>query len=516
MSARFAFGPYVLDPGAGILLRQGVPVPVSYRGFRLLSAFLEHPGEVLTKSDLLDTGWQGAAVEEANLSVQIAMLRKHLGTSIGGADWIATVPRVGYRFVGAVDRQREPAPGAGAGPAAVDLPGRPAIAVLPFLNLGDDREQEYFADGIAEDIITGLSRLRWLFVVARNSTYPYKGGAADVREVARDLGVRYVLEGSVRRAGDRLRVTSRLVDASSGETVWADRYDRAAADVFAVQDEITGNVVASLEPQLYSAENQRLQVRPPESLDAWGHVMRAMPQVWTWAEEDSVTALAELHRALETEPDYARAHSLLAMTYIRGAHMGWVPYSDVTGPAMEAARRAVERDGEDPWGHLALGFVYMLTRQSGPAIGELEEAIWLNPNFALAHMVLGCAHGFDGAGDDGLRHLATGTRLSPRDPHQSLHQSASGLCHFVAGRYPECLALNRRAVQLRPRFTSAWRTLAAVAGVTGDADTASAALAEARRLQPDLSVDWVEAFYPMVRPEQRSIYIGGLRTAGLR
>ena len=230
--------------------------------------------------------WQGAAVEETNLTVQIASLRKHLGTSPGGADWIATIPRVGYRFVGAVDRQADQPHGL---VSDADEPGgRPSIAVLPFLNLSDDREQEYFADGIAEDIITGLSRLRWLFVIARNSTYPYKGKAPDVREVARELGVRYVLEGSVRRAGDRLRVTSHLVDASTGATVWADRYDRPAADVFAVQDEITGNVVASLEPQLYAAENQRLQVRPPESLDAWGHVMRAMPQIWTWAEEDSV------------------------------------------------------------------------------------------------------------------------------------------------------------------------------------------------------------------------------------
>ena len=245
-------------------------------------------------------------------------------------------------------------------------------------------------------------------------------------------------------------------------------------------------------------------------------IMRAMPQIWTWAEEDSVTALADLRRALTIEPDYARAYSLMAMTYIRGAHMGWVPYADVSGPALDSARRAVERDGEDPWGHLALGFVYMLSRNSRPAIDEFEEALWLNPNFALAHVVLGAAHGFRGAGDEGLGHLATGMRLSPRDPHQSLYQSASGLCHFVAERYPESIASNRRAVQLRPRFTSAWRTLAAGAGVTGDADTAAAALAEAKRLQPDLSVDWVEDYYPMIRPEHRAIYIEGLRNAGLR
>ena len=192
------------------------------------------------------------------------------------------------------------------------------------------------------------------------------------------------------------------------------------------------------------------------------------------------------------------------------------PTPTYPAPRWNSARRAVERDGEDPWGHLALGFVYMLSRNSRPAIDEFEEALWLNPNFALAHVVLGAAHGFRGAGDEGLEHLATGMRLSPRDPHQSLYQSASGLCHFVAERYPESIASNRRAVQLRPRFTSAWRTLAAGAGVTGDADTAAAALAEAKRLQPDLSVDWVEDYYPMIRPEHRAIYIEGLRNAGLR
>jgi Flp pilus assembly protein TadD len=283
-----------------------------------------------------------------------------------------------------------------------------------------------------------------------------------------------------------------------------------------VQDEITANVVASLEPQLYAAENRRLQVRPPESLDAWGLVMRAMPQIWTWGEEDSVTALADLRRALAIEPDYARAHSLLALTQMRGAHMGWVRYSEVLEPALHSARRAVERDGEDPWGHLALGFVHMMSRRFRPAVDEFEEAIWLNPNFALGHMALGTAYGFGGDGDEGLRHLAAGMRLSPGDPHQSMQQSAAGMCHFIAGRYPECAAWNRRAVQLRPRFSSAWRTLAAGAGMAGDAETAESALAEARRLQPDLSVDWVERHHPIVRNADRTTYIEGLRKAGLR
>ena len=513
---RLAFGRFVLNAEAGTLLREGEPVPVGYRAFLLLTAFLNRPGEVLTKSDLIDATWQGAAVEETNLSVQIASLRKHLGQAPEGGDWITTVPRVGYRFVGSVNRSGDREDEDTSVSPVKESGGEPSIAVLPFGNLSDDREQEFFADGMVEDIIAGLSRLRWLTVIAHNSTYTYKDKSPDIREVAADLGVRYVLEGSVRKAGDRLRVTGQLVDASSGAHVWAERYDRPATDVFAVQDEITENVVASIEPHLYAAENRRFQSKPPGSIDAWGYVMRAMPQIWARGEKEIETALDDLKRAIAIKPDYARAHSLLAWAYTTGAHMGWIPYSAVFGLALEAARHSVELDGDDPWGHLALGYVHMLSRRSREAIDELDEALWLNPNFALGYMVIGGAHGFAGTGDEGLRHLAKALRLSPRDPHQTFYLSACALCHFVAGRYRESVVLNRRAVQLRPRYTSAWRSLAAAAGLAGDTEIATGALVEAKRLQPELSVNWVEENYPLVRPEDRAIYIEGLRRAGLR
>jgi TolB-like protein len=389
LGSRYAFGPFVLDTEVGTLSREGEAIAVGYRALRLLTAFLDRPGEVLTKSDLIDGAWQGAAVAEANLTVQIASLRKLLGPSADGGDWIATVPRVGYRFIGSVDHRAERSRG-DHGPTPINDSGSgPSIAVLPFVSLSDDREQEYFADGIVEDIITELSRLRWLFVIARNSTYAYKGKAPDVRQVAGDLGVRYVLEGSVRRANDRIRVTSQLIDASTGVHVWAERYDRPASDIFVVQDEITQSVVASIEPKLYEAESRHLQAKSPESLDAWGYVIRAMPHIWTWAEKDSEMALTFLRRAIEIEPDYARAHSLLAWTYATGAHMGWMSYADVIGLALKSARQSVDRDGEDPWAHLALGYVHMLTRQFKPAIEQLEETLVLNPNFALGHLILG-------------------------------------------------------------------------------------------------------------------------------
>ena len=282
LGQRFAFGPFVLNPNAGTLLREGVPVPIGYRGLLLLTAFLTRPSQVLTKSELIDAVWQGAAVEETNLSVQIASLRKHLGPQAAGEDWIATIPRVGYRFVGQVDRVADGLE-ADSGASPPREPGSgPSIAVLPFTNLSDDREQEYFADGIVEDIIAGLSRLRWLLVIARNSTYAYKGTARDISQVAADLGVRYVLEGSVRHVGMRVRVTTKLVEAPSGRQVWAERYDREVSDLFAVQDEITASIVASIEPHLFAAEGVSYKRKLPDSLDAWGHLMRAMPTVWSW------------------------------------------------------------------------------------------------------------------------------------------------------------------------------------------------------------------------------------------
>ena len=238
--SRFAFGPFVLDLGAGTLLRNDVPVAVGYRGLKLLAALVGRPGEILGKAELMDAAWPGTAVEEGNLTVQIAQLRKLLGPAADGGEWIATVPRVGYRFTGAIEQlggaKRKPLP----------LPDKPSIAVLPFVNVSNDPEQESFADGLTEDLITDLSRHSGLFVIARNSAFAYKGKAMDVRAIAEDLGVRYLLEGSARRAAGRVRINAQLVDAVSGDHLWAERFDRSLEDVFAVQDEVTAKIVEAL------------------------------------------------------------------------------------------------------------------------------------------------------------------------------------------------------------------------------------------------------------------------------
>ena len=509
---RFAFGPFVLEPDTGTLLRQGVPVPVSYRGALVLAEMLRRPGDVLTKSELLDAGWRGMAVEEGNLSVQIAALRRLLGPAADGADWIATVPRVGYRFVAAVGARRPGRPlTAPRGPAR-----GPSIAVLPFANLSDDPEQAYFAEGLAEDIITRLARLRALFVSARNSSFAYKGRPVDVKQIGRELGVRYVLEGSVRRSGQRLRTTAQLNDAERGLQVWAEHYDGDLADFFALQDRITDSVIAAIEPQIYAAENTRLGSRPPESLDAWGFVIRAMPYVWTWGSAaDIETAQRLLGRAIDIDPGYPRASSLLAWSYAAQAQLGWAEAGEVLPVALALAQKGIQGDPDDPWGHLAAGYVHMVSRRFKPALAELGDAIERNPSLALAHVILGSTYGYGGMAEDGLHHLAIAARLGPRDYTQAANLATAGLCHLMAQRYGEAIDCERHAVQLRPNFGTAWRTLAAAAGLAGELDTAAEALLQARRLHPGLSVGWVEKYHPIVRAQDRAAYIRGLRAAGL-
>jgi TolB-like protein/Tfp pilus assembly protein PilF len=395
------------------------------------------------------------------------------------------------------------------------LADRPSIAVLPFQNMSGDPEQDYFGDGIAEDIITALSKLRGFFVIARNSTFTYKGKMPDIRQVARELGVRYVLEGSVRKAGERLRVNGQLIDAMSGNHIWAERYDRPTNEIFALQDEITASVVAAIEPQIYAAEGLRLRSKPPESLDAWGCVVRAMPYIWTWVIQDEDTGINLLKRAIELDPDYARARSLLAWAFATRVVSGKLEFEPGISDGLALAQRAIDLDPEDPWAHFAAGYVYSFSRRLGPAVEELNEALQRNPNFAFAHIILGVAYGYAGLAEDGLRQLEIARRLSPRDQTQAANLSVEGLCHLVAGRYSEAVSAERRAVQMRPNFGTAWRTLTAAAGLAGDLETARQGLVECKRLQPNVSISWIEKYHPLMRAEDRARYIEGLRRAGL-
>lgn len=263
----------------------------------------------------------------------------------------------------------------------LELPDKPSIAVLPFDNMSGDPDHEYFADGIAEDIITALSRMRWFFVSARNSSFTYKGGAVDIKQVARELGVQYVLEGSVRKAGNRVRITVQLIDAMNGNHLWADRFDRELNDIFVVQDEITETVVATIEPQLYVAESNRAKRKNPESLDAWDLVMRAMPHLWRMTGAENLVAQELLEAAIDRDPDYAHAYGPLGFSLIWHSWMGWGNNPTSLIPRAEAAaRKAISLDDQDPWAHLVMGCVHAYGRHHEDAVNEIRTALDLNPS----------------------------------------------------------------------------------------------------------------------------------------
>ena len=373
------------------------------------------------------------------------------------------------------------------------------------------------ADGLAEDITTRLGRLRWLLVAARNSSFVYRGKTVDARQVGEELGVRYILDGSVQRSGVRLRISARLSDAEARQQVWANQYDVELDDFLTLQDVIAESVVAAIEPRLHAAEHQRVERGRPENLDAWGLVMKAMPYVWTWGSSGEIEiAQALLVRALEIDPNYPRANSLMAWTYAALAQLGWTDVRAGLSAGLATAQRAVQHDPEDPWAHAAAGYVHMVGRDFDLAVGALKEAINLNPSFALAHMILASTYGYGGESEEGLRHVSIADRLSPRDFAQAANFATTGLCHFVAGNYAEGLRCERKAVELRPYFVSAWRTLAACAGMAGEIAIATQAVAQARILQPSLSLEWVETYHSIVFPKDRQRYLEGLRLGGLQ
>src|ERR1700740_2165039 len=363
---QFIFADHTLDTDRRELSRESRLIAVEPQVFDLLVYLMQNRDRVVSKDDLIASVWGGRVVSDSTLTSRINAARKAVGDSGEHQRLIRTIPRKGLRFVGAVRAQSsgvEPAHATGPPPDEIHnqsrpplpLPDRPAIAVLPFINMSGDSEQEYFSDGISEDIITALSKMRWFFVIARNSSFMYKGKAVHMKQVAEELGVGYVVEGSVRKGGDRVRITVQLNDVATGSHIWAERYDRGLADVFAVQDEITEAIVAAIEPQLYAAENFRAQRKSPENMDAWDLVMRALSHYWRVTRQDNVVAQALLEKATAIDPGYGQAHGLLAASHTFTAHMGWADMAAVAPAAERAAHAAILADDDDPWAHYALG-----------------------------------------------------------------------------------------------------------------------------------------------------------------
>src|SRR6267378_4744368 len=436
------------------LRRAGIAVHVEPQVFDLLAYLAQNGDRVVTKDEIFASVWEGRIVSDSTRTSRINAARKVIGNSGKEQRVIRTVARKGMRFVGDVKTQPdrpEPAdvmnssPDAIDGPtrAALQLPDRPAIAVLPFVNMSGDLEQEYFSDGISEDIITGLSKLRWFFVIARNSSFTYKGKSVHMRQIAEELGVGYVVEGSVRKSGDRVRITAQLNDVATGSHIWAERYDRDLADVFAVQDEITESIVAAIEPQLYAAENFRAKRKPPESMDAWDLVMRALSHYWRVTRQDNLVAQALLEKAISVDPAYGQALSLLASCHTFSAHMGWQDMSKVVPVAERAALAAIRADSEDAWAHYALASVYLFNRRFDDCIAEFELALRLNPNFLPARGIYGVALSYRGRWEEGDRAAREALKFSPRDPFAGIYCGVAAYCQYIGRNYAEAIRLSR-------------------------------------------------------------------------
>ena len=391
---------------------------------------------------------------------------------------------------------------------------RPSIAVLPFANMSGDPEQEYFADGISEDIITGLSKLRWFFIIARNSSFAYKGKAVDVKRAARELGVRYVLEGSVRKGGNRVRITAQLIDAATGNHIWADRYDGELTDVFALQDEITRKVVAAIEPKLLEAEGVRSQNRSPEDLGAWDLVIQANSLFWRMTRTEGHAAIATLKRAIERYPDYGPAHSMLAFMLLLSQLTGWNRDESAAKQAAALAKRAAELDDSDPWVHMALGYVAFSMRRTDEAVEEFRQALELNPNFAAAHGYLGFALAMAGRSDEAIPHAEQAIQMSPQDPQNAIFNTAIAVALYLAGRYPEAVAFGRKALQQRTQFTSGHRIYVASLAQAGQVEEARESLSQLKEAFPEMTIAWIERYVPYTAGPMAK-FLEGMRKAGL-
>jgi adenylate cyclase len=395
------------------------------------------------------------------------------------------------------------------------LPDKPSVAVLPFANMSSDPEQEFFSDGIAEDIITALSRYPSLFVIARNSCFTYKGRAVDVKQVARELGVRYILEGSLRKSGNRIRVTAQLVEADTGKHVWAERYDRDLADMFAVQDEITEAVTIAIAPAIAEAEQQRAIRKPPGSLDAWAAYQRGLWHVSKATPDDNTLAEKFFQQAIDLDPNFSGAYGGLAVAQHRATdfHGRGLPE---TGSSIEPlARRALALDGADAEARSLLGRALRLRGDYEGALAEAERALETAPNLAHAHHTLGSTLIFSGRPREGLTALERSIRLDPRDPRSAdrLHQVAIGL--YFCRDYEAAIEAAKLTIRAYPEFPNTYRWLAAALGQTGRIEEAKEALEKAIALAPAAFDMYVRRRVPWHRPEDHAHMLEGLRKAGM-
>jgi TolB-like protein/Flp pilus assembly protein TadD len=524
IAATYILGPFRLDAETDTLFRGGEPVSLGHRAVALLRVLVEQRGIPVSKDALMEAAWAGLTVEESNLAVQIAALRRVFGEEPGGENWIETLPRRGYRFVGPASTRDQGAVSAASqaanspGSSNPALPDRPSIAVLPFQNISADPEQEYFADGMADEIITALSRFPSLFVIARNSSFTYKGRAVDVKQVARELGVRYVLEGSVRKAGNRVRFTGQLIDATTGGNIWADRFDGALEDVFDLQDQVTAMAVGAIEPRLQRAEIERAGRKPTESLDAYDYFLRGMASFHLLNRDSLLEAARLFVRSTELDPNYASPYGMASWSGALRNSFGWmVDRESEIADAVRLARRAVAVGKDDPtalWsGGLSLAY---LGKEVEAGAAHIDRALVLTPNLAASWNASGWVRMYLGESASAIEHFERAMRLSPLDPLTYFASTGMAFAHAFAGRYDEAISWATKALHEQPNWTTALRVAAIANALSDRMVEARAAVACLREVDPALRLGNVDRVAPPFRrAEDRVRFIESLRKAGL-
>jgi TolB-like protein len=484
MPGSYAFGPFRLDTETRILFCGPEPAMLGQRAVALLQLLLQQAGLPVAKDALMAAAWPGLAVEDSNLTVQIAALRRLFDERAGGDGWIETLPRRGYRYVGPPVTQQGAGEASSLAAPALVLPDKPSVAVLPFANLSGDPAQDYFADGMVDDIIIGLSRIKWLFVIARNSSFAYRQRLVDPKQAGRELGVRYVLEGSVRKQSDRVRIAAQLVDAATGAHVWAERFDRRVDDIFALQDEIALALVAAIEPSMRRAEVERVRRKRPDSLDAYDLVLQAQPDVYSGMPDRSTKALVLLERALALDPVYALAHGFAAMGHHNRFLRGGLHEKDKAA-SVHHAQAAIAHGQDDALALTFAGFsIGMDGHDRAAAFAAFEAALAVSPSTALAYILGSVVLGWAGEAERAIEWGERGMRLSPFDPWAFGAFHSLMLGHFLQGRDAEALGAAYKAVQFNPGHSISYMLLAAALAKRGRIAEAKAAAARVLELQP--------------------------------
>jgi TolB-like protein len=519
----YLFENHVLDTTRRELRRGAVLVPVEPQVFDLLQYLVQNRGRVVSKDDLVEAIWNGRAISESALSNRVNAARSAIGDTGKDQRLIRTLPRKGVRFVGSVREQEAPAAEgliesrSEPPPPAPPLPDRPSIAVLPFQNMSGDPEQDYFADGVVEDIIGALSRLRRMFVIARNSSFTYRGRAVDVKQVGRELGVRYVLEGSVRKMANRVRLTGQLIDALTGAHISSDRFDGDIQDIFELQDQMASSVVGAIVPKLEQAEIERAKSKPTESLDAYDYFLRAMARFYQRNREATDEALRLFNTAIEFDPNFAAAYGMAAWCYAWRKMNGWMTDQEQEiAEAARLARWAVELGKDDPialarGGH-ALAFV---AGDLDRGVVFVDRALLLNPNLAAAWTLSGWLRAYRGEPDVAIEHHARAMRLSPLDPIIYHMQVGTAFAHMLAGRYDQALSWAETPFRAEPSYLPAAGVVAAARALAGHVEESRRAMQHLRHIDPALRVSNLRERHPIRRPEDLARFGEGLRKAGL-